>query len=95
MSAPVKNTCPDIDKAINCVKAAIKAARDGRKEYPEADDCFWDILYNIEDLVGQLEDLRSDNSALRLWGHELDEQLREAAQQIVDLENQLEERVNA
>ena len=95
MSAPVKNTCPDIDKVIASLRAAVKSAQKGRKEYPDADDYFWDILYEIEGLEGRLDDLRKDNSSLRDWGHSLDEQLREAAQVISDLETQLEEKVNA
>lgn len=91
MGAPVKNTCPDIDKVINHLKAAIRAAIDGRKAHPEADDYFWDILYNIEDLEGRMEDLRKDNAALRDWGHDLDKELEDAANQINDLENKIED----
>lgn len=86
MSAPVKNTCPDIDKCIKEVRVAIKAAERGRKEHPEADDYFYDILCNIEDLEGRLEDLRSDNSELRSWGHWLQEELHSLAQQLEDIE---------
>lgn len=88
MSAPVKNTCPDIDKCIVQIKEAIKAVMRGRKEYPEAEDYFWDILTNIDDLEGRLEDLRKDNSALRDWGHSLESELHTAAETIAELENE-------
>lgn len=91
MSAPVKITCPDIDKVINHIMGAIKTAIKGRKELPEADDYFYDILYDLEGLDEKLEDLRNDNSQLRNWGDGLEEELHAAAQQIADLENQLEE----
>lgn len=87
MSAPIKNTCPDIDKVIIGIKMACQAAKNGRKEHPEADDYFWDILYNIEDLEGKLNDLRHDNEALREWGHTLDGQLQSAAEEIDRLEH--------
>ena len=87
MSAPVKTTCPDIDKAIRSIRAAIKVAKEGRKQHPEADDYFWDILYNIEDLEGPLEDLRNSNASLRDWGDSLEEELRSSASIIAELEN--------
>lgn len=70
MSAPVQNTCPDIDKAIKLINAAIKSAKDGRKNFPDADDNFYYIISDLGDLEGMLEDLRRDNSKLRDWGYE-------------------------
>ena len=87
MSAPVKNTCPDIDKVIRHIDGAIKVAKNGRKLFPDADDCFCDILYELEGLYSMLEDLRKDNSKLRDWGHALEEELHTAAEVIAALED--------
>jgi len=79
MSAPVKPTCPDIDKIIKCLRSAIKVCQNGEKEFKgeAAFDYFWEVLYEIEDLEDALEKLRSDNSSLRAWGYELEQQLKE------------------
>lgn len=92
MSAPVKNTCPDIDKGIKLIENAIKIISRRRMEIDsnsDEDDVLYDILYLIEDVPGILEDLRRDNSALRDWGHDLDKQLEESANIINELEVKL------
>jgi adenine specific DNA methylase Mod len=93
MSAPVKNTCPDIDKAIKGIKGAIQVAQNGRKEFKghEAGDFFWDIIYELDGLERIMEELRSDNSALRDWGHGLTDQLQTAAEEISRLEQDIED----
>lgn len=77
MSAPVKNTCPDIDKVITWIASAMKMAKDGRKAFPEADDLFHDIYYELDGCEGMLEDLRKANSALRDWGYEMEKEVKE------------------
>lgn len=92
MGAPVKNTCPDIDNAIKKIKRALKIASEGRQNYEKGTD--WQSDFDaIEDelmcLEGELEDLRSDNSALRDWGHELDEEVEKSATYINELEEKI------
>lgn len=89
MSAPVKNTCPDIDKALNLIEHAMRVISRRSKEISsrsDEDDVLWEILGKIEDVPSILEDLRKDNDALRSWGHELEEQLESAAYEIGRLE---------
>jgi hypothetical protein len=96
MSAPVKNTCPDIDRLIKMLKAIARTAREGmdntekyEDNYQRFKDCEWDI----DDIIGSLEDLRKANSSLREWGEGLEAELENAAAEINTLENQLEERI--
>jgi len=64
--APVKHTCPDIDKLI-------KLLEDFEKSYKDHEDS--DLKYSIYNLVWEvsngLEDLRKSNSLLRDWGEDL------------------------
>lgn len=39
---------------------------------------------------GELEDLRSDNSSLREWGNDLEDQLQVAVEKIDELERKIE-----
>lgn len=94
MSAPVKNTCPDIDKAIKKIKKAYTIARDARCRFEKGTDEYIDFS-DIEDelmfLEGDLEDLREDNAKLRDWGESLEDQLQVAAEEINNLENKIEQ----
>lgn len=96
MSAPVKNTCPDIDKVVDAIASAYSMARDARIAFSketevDASGIFNDIENELYGLTRTLEDLRTDNGSLRDWGHELDKELEEAANQIADLETEKEE----
>lgn len=90
MSAPVKNTCPDIDKVIKWIASAMKMARDGRKEFPEADQIFHDIYYELDGCDGVLEDLRKVNSSLREWGYESEKEAVSLQEEISNLQGELE-----
>lgn len=84
MSAPVRHTCPDIDKAIKCIQSARKNISDALKDEDiENKDygikCADSDLWGVDDM---LEDLRSDNSALRDWGHDLEKRIQELEEEI-------------
>ena len=72
-SEPVKNTCPDINKLQKTIKdiqsdfASFKDTDDVNDFLESMSNASWE-LRNIYDI---LEELRSANSALRDWGHEL------------------------
>jgi len=94
MAAPVKLTCPDIDKVIKHIKCAIRNADHGRK-HSDAEphlikEFFDDIICELDDLEGTLEDLRKSNDLLRTWGEELTTEVETAANTINELENKLE-----
>lgn len=77
MPAPVKNTCPDIDKVIRYIDDAMKIAHNGREEFPEAKNYFRDIYNALDGVEDMLDDLRKDNAALREWGDDLEKELGE------------------
>lgn len=89
MSAPVKNTCPDIDAVIEHIRNAEKAARQGYESNErDSDDekLFWEILSELKGLDREMDKLRADNAALRGWGDMLNSQLEDAAALIHDLQ---------
>jgi phage shock protein A len=94
MSAPVRHTCPDIDKVIAAIKSAVKTAENGRKQLgkdSDAEDYLYKIIYDIEDLPHILEDLRNSNSSLRDWGHDLEKTVDELEGKVCDFEKKIEE----
>ena len=69
----IKHTCPDIDKVIKAIGAALKAASSGMKEVEkgtDAYDSFWQVDYELYGTERILEDLRTANDELRKWGEE-------------------------
>lgn len=93
MSAPVRHTCPDIDKVIKCIKQAQKAADNGKdKSQSDTDEygLFDEILDNLYRLEDRLEELRSSNDELRSWGEDLEKDLRLSEDKIYELEVELE-----
>jgi hypothetical protein len=92
MSAPVKNTCPDIDKAIKRIKLAVRCADNGRSQFKgeDAEIYFKDISDEIDGLEGMLEDLRSSNDALRKWGEGLFDEVESLSTYVNELEEKLE-----
>jgi len=87
MAAPVKHTCPDIDKYIKWIKMCICKERDIKNMTEEElrDTCSA-MNSQLEECIDYLEQLRSANGELRDWGEGLDKELEEAANRIYDLE---------
>lgn len=90
MSAPVRHTCPNIDKVIKRIVGARQSLKDAL-EYDNEEDknfaikCADDDIYGLDD---ELEDLRSDNDALRNWGHDLEKRIEELEDDIYQLSQQ-------
>lgn len=75
MGAPIKHTCPDIDRAIKLADEAIKIAEYAMKHVDKSSDeydWFREIINNIEDIEPILEDLRTANAMLREYGEALE-----------------------
>lgn len=90
MSAPIPHTCPDIDKVIKMVKSIQRVAQEGmRSSERHSDDHqrYKDIEWDIDDIVGRLEDLRKDNQTLREYGEGMEAERNELQKQIDELEN--------
>lgn len=90
MAAPVKHTCPDIDKYIKWIKQCICKDSD-LKNMNEMDllETAQSMNSQLEECIGYLEQLRSSNHELREWGEGLDSELQEAGERINELENNL------
>lgn len=92
MAAPVRNTCPDIDKCIKFINEAIKTAEYGMKandRHSDNWDLFKEVINSIEDCDSILESLRSDNESLRLWGQEQEDKVENCATYINELEEKI------
>lgn len=89
MPAPVKHTCPDIDAAIKRLKDAMRGCKSIEDE-SLARDIVWEIDYVMSDL----EDLRKSNAALRDWGEDLEKQLEDKDNEIYELQQKIEEMSN-
>lgn len=89
---PVKHTCPNIDKAIRLISSGIKTAEFGLKNSERRTneyDYFHDIISDIEDVEPILEQLRSDNDALRTWGIEMEKEKESLENYVSELEEKL------
>ena len=80
MAAPVKNTCPDINRAIKRLETIKEHMNDMVKS----------IEYELSEIEDGLEELRSDNSALRDWGTENESRVKELEDEVYELESKLE-----
>lgn len=87
MAAPIKPTCPDINRALKHLDRAILELN-GEIENPKVEKS---IIYEIEQAANYFEELRKSNDQLRNWGEDLENQLQTAAEEINSLENRLEE----
>ncbi len=89
MSAPVKHTCPDINRLIRKSNDAIKWLYDALKEddLETVKNIINDAINEIEDIDGLAEDLRSDNQQLREWGEELEDEIEDLKAEINELKH--------
>ena len=92
MAAPIKNTCPDIDKYIQWIKQALVKERylQGYSE-KEVFDAAVAMANELEECIGYLENMRTSNGELRDWGTGLEEELHQAATEISNLEDKVAE----
>ena len=68
---PVGNTCPKINYIQSCIKDAVKECKKEYDSFDLARDGFSDVLYYIEDIPSELEEIRAANDKLREWGYAL------------------------
>lgn len=95
MSAPIGNTCPNIDKAIRRLDPLIKQINKMKSyDYENAkymQDFLSDCAYEMDSVIGALEDLRKDNDTLRSWGREMEKEAETLQVRVNELEEQLNE----
>lgn len=85
MAAPVKNTCPDIDRGIKALKQAMSEIRDGIEDKQAVRS----IEIEIDTAIAYFEEVRSANESLRSWGKELEDEIESSANYINDLEEKV------
>ena len=95
MPAPVKHTCPDIDKVIKALKDMGSTAKDGMNDSDRDSSHYQrykDIEWDIDGIIDQMEELRNSNARLRDWGEntesanrDLEDEKWELEQKIIEL----------
>ena len=87
MAAPVRHTCPNIDKTIK----RLGTIRDHMEEMVNHMNNMvkW-VEKELNDIEYELEELRSDNGALRDWGTEQEDRVKLLEMEIGELEQQLQ-----
>lgn len=93
--APVRHTCPDIDKYLKRINWAVCNKLKGL-EYDDLLSIAETMNDELNDCINYLEELRSSNGELRDWGHDLVSDLEYQDKEIRRLEDrvsQLEEHV--
>ena len=79
MAAPIRHTCPNIDKTIKRLKT-IREHMDDMVSHMN-DMVKW-VESELSDIEYELEELRSDNSSLRDWGHEQEDRVKELEEEL-------------
>ena len=90
MSEPKQpgSTCPDIDRAIDWIDRARKEAQDAQRldRTEEEQELGGTIESNLDGLAAILEELREDNSELRVYGEYWKEEADKRKTKVDDLE---------
>lgn len=94
-SAPVKNTCPDIDSLISDLDSIydnlIKLSNQEEIDLQELKQLASSLYEQYSGNNSTLEKLRTANSDLRQWGTDWRDEAEEFEEKIKELENKLEE----
>ena len=92
MSAPVNNTCPNIDKVIQGIEEAEKISTDFYTNFTDKKICdieesFQNIANSLFRLTEIMEELRGANSSLRDWGEKNEDEIKRLENEIELLNN--------
>jgi chromosome segregation ATPase len=89
-NAPIKNTCPDIDRVVSAVKSIQKLCKlDGSETSQDYVNIISDIENEIFGQDGSLEELRDANSQLRDWGNAEHERANESEEEVYSLRKEI------
>ena len=87
---PIKHTCPDIDKYIRWIKMEIMDDRDlQRLDEKDLFDTASSMRNQLEECINYLEELRSSNHELRMWGIEEADEVDSLNNYVEELEGKL------
>lgn len=89
-NAPIKNTCPDIDKVVSAVKTIQRLCKlDGTETEEDLVNIISDIESEIFGQDGAMEELRDANSRLRDWGNSEHERANESEEEAYSLRKEI------
>lgn len=96
MGAPIRNTCPDIDRVIKSIQGRIKCLNqigdiDEDSDFESIDSELDDTIEFLDGLMDEFESIRRSNATLREWGEGLETEQESAAQTISDLDDRVAE----
>ncbi len=94
MAAPIKYTCPDIDRYIKDLKHWCPERRNDIEDWftvEELKELCYNLINSIDDCCNNFEDIRDANDILRTWGTSMEEKFETLQVQY----NELEEKYNA
>lgn len=90
MSAPIGNTCPDIDKVIKRLMPLVKQIGNLKSYDYENTELLKDLLeecrWEMDNAVDTFEDLRKANDTLRSWGQQMEEEAENASVELKELQ---------
>jgi len=90
MSAPIGNTCPDIDKVIKRLSPLIKQIGNLKSYDYENTELLKDLLeecrWEMDNAVDTFENLRKANDTLRSWGQQMEEEAENASVELSELQ---------
>jgi chromosome segregation ATPase len=100
MAAPVRNSCPDIDKGLvllNQIDFLLSPINQNIKSYSidDIEDAINSTLCIVSDIETHFEEVRAINSDLRSWAEEelerKENEIHMLREEMEDLEQELEE----
>lgn len=86
LDEPIKPTCPFIDKCQGFIKSAIPF-NTGDMTLDELQETVGTMSDQLNDCISFLEDMRTANDALRIWGNELVNEINKLHVYINELED--------
>ena len=90
MSAPIGNTCPDIDKVIKRLSPLIKQIGNLKSYDYENTELLKDLLeecrWEMDNSVDTFEHLRKANDTLRSWGQQMEEEAENMSVELKELQ---------
>lgn len=94
MSAPIGNTCPDIDKVIKRLSPLIEQIGNLKSYDYENTELLKDILeecrWEMDNAVDVFEEMRKANDTLRSWGQQMEEESENASVELSELQEKYE-----
>lgn len=97
MSAPIGNTCPDIDKAIKRLSPLIKQIGSLKSYDYENTEWLKDLLeecrWEMDNAIDVFEEMRKANDTLRSWGQQMEEEAESMSVELKELQETIDNNI--